>query len=166
MEVTKLVEATPFFFTFLVMLGRVNQNQVWFSKSTFGVCRSHGRFSEVTKHVKACGLEEVLSLSQWEDCRQISVSIMLISYDLSHPIRSEWLGQIQRERERDVLYTEDPHSVGVWIWKIYPIVLHYLKHLLYDIGKRNCPYPTWMYDMTSVWEPHKYKYQVYQIQHY
>ena len=42
-------------------------------------------FTGMTKVVKASGLEEVI----WEDCRQISVLKMLMSQNLSQPIRSE-----------------------------------------------------------------------------
>ena len=41
-------------------------------------------FTDVTKLVESFGLEEV---SQYEDCRQISLSIILMSHDLSQPIR-------------------------------------------------------------------------------
>ena len=46
-------------------------------------------FTNVTKRVEEFALEEVLSLSQLEDCRQISVLIMLMSHDLSKAIGSE-----------------------------------------------------------------------------
>ena len=44
-------------------------------------------FTDVTKTVEAFGLENVLRFSQWEYCRQISVSIILMSCEFSQPIR-------------------------------------------------------------------------------
>ena len=46
-------------------------------------------FTDVTKLVEAFGLENVLRFSQWEYCRRISVSMILMSRDLSQPIRME-----------------------------------------------------------------------------
>ena len=46
-------------------------------------------FTDVVKLVEVFGLEKVLRFSQWEDCRQINVSMILMSRDLSQPIRME-----------------------------------------------------------------------------
>ena len=40
-------------------------------------------FTDMTKLVEAFGLEEVLMTQPMENCRQISVSIILMSHDLS-----------------------------------------------------------------------------------
>ena len=46
-----------------------------------------------------------------EDCRQISVSIILTTHDLSQPIRIVVLGEIHREKEmRDIV--KGSYSIG------------------------------------------------------
>ena len=62
-----------------------------------------GAFTEVTKLDEAIGLNTVLNMmssrfSQWEDLRPISVSIILMSHDLSQTIR------IGSETNRRVIY--------------------------------------------------------------
>ena len=63
---------------------------------------------------------DVIRFSQWEDCRQISVSIILMSHDLSQPIRVGSVDQTERERERDAhaLLPEGSNSVGVGTLKM------------------------------------------------
>ena len=77
-ELNKLIEATRFLFHFISWVEATEA------------------FTDVTKLVEAFCLEEVLRLSQWEDCRKISVSIMLISLVLSQPIRIGYLDQSKR----------------------------------------------------------------------
>ena len=63
--------------------------------------------------------------SQWEDSRQISVSIILMSHDLSQPIIIGYLGQIHTDIiQRDERHYEAPHSVGVWSLKRIRNVFH------------------------------------------
>ena len=40
-----------------------------------------------------------------------------MSHDLSQPIRIGYLDQIQIHRDTDALYSEGPHSIGVWTLK-------------------------------------------------
>ena len=69
---------------------------------------------------------DVIRFSQWEDCRQISVSIILLSHDLSPPIRIGSLDQIQTERKRKT--DEGSYSVGVGTLKFISY-FHVLWHL-------------------------------------
>ena len=100
-------------------------------------------FTDVSKLVEVFGLEKVLTFSQWEDCRQISVSMILMSCDLTQPIRMEELDEKATEpqihRQRDVLYTEGPHSVGVWTLKLKVFIysLH-TKHIAVSYLTNSC----------------------------
>ena len=70
-------------------------------------------FTEVTKLVEAFGLEilyDVMRFSQWGDCKQINISIILMSHDMSQPIiivACVW------EREKKDM----PDIVKVWTLK-------------------------------------------------
>ena len=55
--------------------------------------------------------------SQWEDSRQISVSIILMSHDLSQPIRIGYLGEIQTlYRQRDNQHYEASHRYKYYLF--------------------------------------------------
>ena len=61
-------------------------------------------FTDVSKLVEVFGLEKVLTFSQWEDCRQISVLIRQLEL---------WLWVRYRERETyNIVKVPSP-----WEWK-------------------------------------------------
>ena len=56
---------------------------------------------------------DVIRVSQWEDCRQMSVSIILMSHDLSQPIR---IGSLdQKSTNRRMRYSQKVLTPE-WIW--------------------------------------------------
>ena len=78
---------------FIVAFLFISQNQIHLyfrsSGSKFRV-KALEAFTDMTKLVEALSLErvyyDVIRFSQCKDCRQFSVSIILMSHDLSQPI--------------------------------------------------------------------------------
>ena len=93
--------------------------------------------------------------SKWEDCRQISVSIILMSHDLSQPIR---IGSLdQKSTNRRMRYSQKV-LIPEWIWNFQVLCWICVSQMLL----LNTIYLTFMPNFFTSWGPRGLKTAIFE----